>query len=171
MKEINIIEYSTTPDYHLEVSNKLYYLIRETIENEILAKYTFPKVKSTIFEILVDSEVKTNTRRVIQLSKTGRGEYFSFRFFIPYNIVMKDDKLNISAFINEFMEGIRTALSQFNTLPTELIDNLKAQLIAETADKQEYEYVKSPDELAMDRVMLEFNELLKAEGIKTQKDM
>ena len=171
MEKISILGYYTTPERDLKMSNKLYNLLRQTINNEILAKYTFPKVKSTIFEILVDSEVKTNTRRVIQLSKTGRGEYFSFRFFIPYNIVMKDDKLNIPAFINEFMEGIREALSQFNTLPTELIDNLKAQLIAETTDKPEYEHIKSADEIAMEKVLKKFREELKAEGIKTQRDM
>ncbi len=158
MKKISIIEYSTTPDYHLDMSNKLYNLLREVIENKILAKYTFPKIKSTILEILIDSEVKSDNRRVIQLSKTGRGEYFSFRFFLPYSVVMKNKKLNITAFISEFMEGIRTALSQFNIVPDELMDKLKEQLIAETAGKKEYEHVKSADEIATEEALKELRE-------------
>ena len=103
MKEISILGYYTTPDYSLKMSNKLFNLLRQTINNEILAKYTFPKIKSTVFEILIDSEVETNQRRVVQLSKTGRGKYFSFRFFLPYQVVTENKKLNIPAFISEFM--------------------------------------------------------------------
>ncbi len=162
MKKISILGYYTTPDYDLKMSNNLYNLLRQTINNEILAKYTFPKIKSTVFEILIDSEVETDIRKVIQLSKTGRGEYFSFRFFLPYRIVTENKKLNIAAFINEFMEGIRTALSQFKVVPDKHIDQLKEQLIAETKGKNEYEHVKSADEIAMETVMKKFRELRKA---------
>ncbi len=161
MEKISILGYYTTPEHDLEMSNKLFNLLRQTINNKILAKYTFPKIKSTVFEILIDSEVETDNRRVIQLSKTGRGKYFSFRFFLPYNVVTKSKKLNITAFIHEFMEGIRTALSQFKLVPDEHIDQLKDQLIAETKDKKEYEHVKSDDEIAMEKVMKEFRELRK----------
>ncbi len=161
MKEISIIGYYTTPDYHLEMSNKLFNLICDTVENKILAKYTFPKIKSTILEILIDAEVKSDNRRIIQLSKTGRGEYYSFRFFLPYNVVMKNKKLNITAFISEFMEGVRTALSQFNIIPDEMIDKLKEQLIAETAGKKEYEHVKSADQIATEKALKKFREMRK----------
>ena len=62
-------------------------------------KYTFPKVKSTELEVFLDSEVKTNEIEVVQLSKTGRGEYFTFRFFIPYHVVTKDGMVIIPEFI------------------------------------------------------------------------
>lgn len=162
MEKISILGYYTTPDCDLKMSNKLYNLLRQTINNEILAKYKFPRVKSTVFEILIDTEVETNNRRVIQLSKTGRGKYFSFRFFLPYNVVTENKKLNIVAFINEFMEGIRTALSQFNEVPDEHLDHLKEQLIAETKGKTEYEHVKTDHEIATEKVMKKFRELRKA---------
>jgi len=166
MKKLSILGYYTTPDHHLSMSNKLYLLLKSSIEEEILAKFTFPKVKATIFEILLDTEVETDTRRIIQLSKTGRGEYFSFRFFIPYRVVMNDGKLNIPSFIYEFIEGIRTALSQFNIVPDELFDQFKAQLIAETKDKREYEYVKTASEIAMEKALKKFREEMKAGKIK-----
>jgi len=166
MKEISVLGYYTTPDYSFRMSDKLFNLICDTIENEILAKFTFPKVKSAILEILIDAEVETNTRRIIQLSKTGRGEYFSFRFFIPYHVVTKDEKLNVPAFINEFMEGIRTSLSLFKVVPDELIDRLKEQLIAETKDNKEYELVKTANEIAQEKVLKKFREEMKAGKIK-----
>ena len=166
MKEISILGYYTTPDYSLKMSNKLFNLLRQTINNEILAKYTFPKIKSTVFEILIDSEVETNQRRVVQLSKTGRGKYFSFRFFLPYQVVTENKKLNIPSFISEFMEGIRTALSQFNLVPDKHIDQLKEQLIAETKGKKEYEHIKSTDEIAMEKALEQFREMRKTETKK-----
>ncbi len=136
-------------------------MLRQIIENEILAKYTFPKIKSTILEILIDSEVKSDKRRLVQLSKTGRDEYFSFRLFLPYSVVVEDKKLNIAAYINEFMECIRTALSQFNIVPNEKIDRIKEQLITKTNGKKEYEHVKSADEIAMENVLKKFREMRK----------
>lgn len=166
MKIINIIGYYTTPDYDLKMSNKLYHLLRQTIENEILAKFTFPKIKSSILEIFIDTEVKSDERKVIQLSKTGRGEYFTFRFFLPYNIVVKNRKLKIKEFISEFMECIRTAFSQFNVVSDELIDKLKENLIVETSDNKEYEHIKSANELSRERVLKNFRKMRKKEELE-----
>ena len=165
MKKVSIIEYSTRPDFHLAMSVKLYHLLCETIENEILKKYEFPKIKSSILEILIDAEVDSAERRVVQLSKTTRGEYFSFRFFLPYSIVVKNGSLNITAFIHEFMEGVRTAIAPFNIVPNEWIDRIKEQLITETSRNKEYEHVKSTDELAMENVLEKFREMRKSEKI------
>ena len=162
MKEISILGYYTKSGYSFSLSDKLFNLICDTIENEILAKYTFPKIKSTILEILIDVELESDKCRIIQLSKTGRGEYFSFRFFLPYSIVVKNKKLNITAFISEFMECIRTVLSQFNIVPDGLIDRLKEQLIAETSGKKEYEHVKSANEIATEKVLKKFHEMKEA---------
>lgn len=154
MKELDIIGYFTKLNYHFDLSDQLLDLIGGAIENEILKKYTFPKIKSTILEILLDAETEANQRKVVQLSKTGRGEYFSFRFFLPYQIVMQNGKVNTPAFVKEFMEALRIALSQFNLIPDELINKLRGELITEVeSNPQEYEYIKSSDEIAVEKAV------------------
>ncbi len=141
MKNIRIIGYYTTPRHHFGLAAPLLNLIETTVNTEILAKYTFTKVNSKVLEIMLDTEVETNKRRIKQLSKTGRGQYFSFAFCLPYHVIVQNDEVNIAVFINEFMEAIREALSQFKIIPDSIIENLKKQLIAKTEGKKEYVYV------------------------------
>ncbi len=162
MENIRIIGYSTTPDNRLNVSGALLDLIENTINKKILAKYTFLKVKSKFFEIMLSSEIETNERKVVQLSKTGRGEFFSFRFFIPYNKAIKNCEIDIPIFINEFMEAIREALSQFNIIPDTLIDKLKKQLIAETEGKKEYVYMELEDDKLLREIVNEVSRQFEA---------
>ena len=83
MKNLKIIGYYTIPRHDFGLAGSLLDLIENTVDKKILTKYTFPKVKSKILEIMLDSEVKTNERKVKQLSKTRRGNYFSFAFWLP----------------------------------------------------------------------------------------
>ncbi len=64
MKELDIIGYFTKLNYHSDLSNQLLDLVGEAIENEILTKYTFPKIKSTILEVLLDAEVSNINERL-----------------------------------------------------------------------------------------------------------
>lgn len=161
MKNIRIIGYYTTPRHAFKIAGLLLDLIEQKINNEILAKYTFPKVKSQILEIMLDAEVEKNTRIITQLSKTGRGQFLSFRFCLPYTKIVENGKVNNTVFIDEFMEAVREALSQFNVVPDELIDNLKKQLITKTEGKKEYVYVVPEQDKKLrkivDKVMEEYN--------------
>ena len=153
MKKVSITGYFTEPDFDIRLSHKLLELICNTIEYEILAKYNFPKVKATELEIFIDSEIKTNERKVVQLSETGNTIYFTFRFFIPYHLVVQNNKVNISLFVSEFMECITIVFSPFKNIPDELIDNIEEQILAKTNNKKEYEYIMSNEHKSFRKIL------------------
>ncbi len=162
MKNLRIIGYYTTPRHGFRLASPLLDLIEKKVYNEILAKYTFPNVKSKVLEIMLDTEVKTNTLKIKQLSKTGRGQFISFGFWLPYHTIVKNKKVNIPVFINEFMEALREALLQYKLIPDELIDKLKEQLISETEDKKEYVYVESEQDKQLRKIVDEVMEEYRA---------
>ncbi len=162
MDNIRIHGYFTTPEYDIRVADKLLTLLEKKINETILSKYSFPKVKSKTFEIMLDSELVTNEQKVKQLSKTGRGQYFSFAFYLPYKKIVQNGIVNNSIFIQEFMEAIREALSQFNIIPDTFIDKLKEQLIAETDGKKEYVYAEPEDDKLLREIVNEVSRQFEA---------
>jgi hypothetical protein len=152
--ELSITSFLNTPTEVYRIEPSLHELIRQTIDNQILNQAYFAKVKAKQLEVLIcthrgDFEVK-------KCSKTDRGKYFTFQFWIPYPQLMAAPN-SVLAFVDFFFEALHHVFEPYQ-VPAQLIENTKNEVREEImADPQKYEYVPSDHDLILEKVVKMFN--------------
>ncbi len=121
MSRIALIGLYTTIGYRFALSHKLKELIGKLVEENLLTKYEFAKVKSEVLEIWIDTSPDVAELQVHKMSKTAKGKYLSFTFVMPYHKVMKVEAEWMGVFIDEFFSGLIQVLAPYQVPENEII--------------------------------------------------
>jgi len=125
--------------------------------DELLEKYPI-KVKAQTLEILLCND-GTDRFEVIKTS-TGRGQYLSFQFWLPYPKITKNKVTDLESFTNFLFEGLILALEPFG-IPKSEIQKIQEIVKNELVENPKYVYVPSRDELVMEKILAEMKEKYK----------
>lgn len=144
-----IIRFYTTPKYSFDLSGELLNLITDTIDSEILDKYTFNKKNSDEFEIWLDVEVETDDKKTREIFKKQNKKIFSIEIKLPYSKVVKDKVTIIPAFIEHFMEAVSQVLKPYIDADENIYSKVTDILLTETKYNNKYVYKLDPDAIDM----------------------
>jgi len=126
--------------------------------NELLEAHPL-KVKSSVLEILLCND--GTDRFEIEKTSTGRGEYLTFQFWLPYPKITRENKVtDLEPFIAYLFDGLVEALTPFGMPETEI---RKRQEVAqnEIIGNPKYEFQPSRDDLVMDKILAQMKEQYK----------
>jgi len=144
------------PSCFFKISTTTRIYIAQKID-ELLEKYPI-KVKAQTLEILLCND-GTDRFEVIKTS-TGRGQYLSFQFWLPYPKITKNKVTDLESFTNFLFEGLVLALEPFG-IPKNEIQKIQEIVKNELVENPKYVYVPSRDELVMEKILAEMKEKYK----------
>lgn len=163
-----IIRFYTTPKYSIDLSPELLGLITDTLDAELLNKYTFKKKNKEEFEIWLDIEVETNDIKAREIFKKQKENIFSVEIKLPYNKVVKDKETIIPAFIEHLIQAVSQVLKPYINAGDEVYSKITQMLLTETQNNDKYIYKPDPDAIDMDALVEEA--LKHFPNLKTSKD-
>jgi hypothetical protein len=150
------------PNEKLGLQTTFKKLIMENVDNQILTNSCFSKIKSLYLEVLIcthrgDFEIK-------KCSKTDRGKYFTFQFWLPYPLIMAADNYLV-AFIDYVFDGLKQVVAPYN-LPIEILENCRKDVKEELlAHQNQYKYVRPAFEDIIDKALEELDKKMAAKAL------
>jgi hypothetical protein len=164
--QIRISGYYTEVNYHFDLSNRFMALLRQSIQSIILEKKPL-SVKAKELEIYICTNAQNQDHTVEKISKTDKGKYLTFHFWIPYGKVVKGIsekfavEMDLDAFVNEFFECLKMALLPYG-ISEKPFEECKNTVLTEIKDKKEYHFEITAQEsdwrLSAQKIIAEFEQ-------------
>ena len=118
--EISITGSYTVPNFNFDLEIAYLNLLGDKIEQNLLQKFPLPKVKAEELEIYICTDGKSAESYVQKISKTDRGKFLTFYFWLPYPKIVKQINENMSVemdlvvFTNEFFTCLKQVLTNYH---------------------------------------------------------
>lgn len=165
--EISLTASYTVPPYRFDLSIDFLRLLSQKIKENILQKYPLPKVKSEELEIYICTDGTDEPSAIRKISKTDRGKYLTFHFWISYPKVvnriteMLFVDMNLDAFVKEFMFCLQEALKNYGISENVFLETENSILEKLNTDIEKYQFVFTESEGQMRLRIREYLDTLK----------
>ncbi|TAH19378.1 MAG: hypothetical protein EAZ08_09415 [Cytophagales bacterium] len=145
--KVGIMGYFTSVGFRFDLNPKVKKKIMDLIDTNILTPFPLPKIKATVLEILLNTDGISTENKVVRISKTDKGKYLSFMFYLPYPKIVKNEIVDLEIFIQVFFDALKEALSLY-AIPEDVLEQTKQEVLCEIVGKEEYLFEISSEQLA-----------------------
>lgn len=151
--EISITGNYTVPNFNFDLEIAYLNLLGDKIEQNLLQKFLLPKVKSEELEIYICTDGKSAESYVQKISKTDRGKFLTFYFWLSYPKIVKQINENMSVemdlvvFTNEFFACLKQVLTHYK-IDEKLITQTQQEILDEITTSETYIFKISEQETA-----------------------
>ena len=165
--KISISGIFSVPRFHFDLASPFINLLKDEVKENILQKYPLPKVKSEELEIYICTDGTDEPSAIRKISKTDRGNYLTFHFWISYPKVvnriteMLFVDMNLDAFVKEFMFCLQEALKNYGISENVFLETENSILEKLNTDIEKYQFVFTESEGQMRLRIREYLDTLK----------
>jgi hypothetical protein len=149
--EISITGNYTVPNFNFDLEIAYLNLLGDKIEQNLLQKFLLPKVKSEELEIYICTDGKSAESYAQKISKTDRGKFLTFYFWLPYPKIVKqinEDmsvEIDLMVFTNEFFACLKQVLIPYN-ISEQPITQTQQEILDEITNNEMYVFKISEQE-------------------------
>ena len=108
--KVGIMGYFTSVGFRFDINSNVKKKIMDLIDTNILTPFPLPKIKATVLEILLNTDGISTENKVVRISKTDKGKYLSFMFYLPYPKIVKNEVVDLEIFIQTFFDALKEVL-------------------------------------------------------------
>jgi hypothetical protein len=151
--EISITGNYTVPNFNFDLEIAYLNLLGDKIEQNLLHKFPLPKVKSQELEIYICTDGKSTESFIQKISKTDKGKFLTFYFWLPYTKIVKQINENMSVemdlvvFTEEFFACLKQVLITYN-IDEKSITQTQQEILDEITANKTYIFNISAQETA-----------------------